>query len=274
MAYHTLISTDDYLEGALVLKASLDLVRSRYPLVVNVSSGVSVVVRERLTFAGCRVHEVIGEYGVGVVAAEQITTLRWRCTFDKLSIFSAIAYDRIVFLDADMLITSNIDKLFEIDVLSFANGVGAVKGYEDWVLPNTGLFVVDPKPGLGEAILATWARVARKKSNFSDQDLVHGYFKDYFANSQAWCLPVQYNAIVSILDKIITENGLDLNLKQPSVKTVKVLHFAMQNRPWLMSLSEILYFYGRVLYRRKHYERKSMSLYLKTLYSVRLKYFR
>lgn len=51
--------------------------------------------------------------------AERVRDRPWfETTFSKLHVFGMQDYDKVIYLDADLLITQNIDLLFDVDVSS------------------------------------------------------------------------------------------------------------------------------------------------------------
>src|SRR5690606_21902467 len=136
-------------------------------------------------------------------------------TFDKLQVFGFVSYDKVVFLDSDMLVVKNIDHLFEKNHLSFATASEQVNGCEDWTWPNSGMMVLKPEKGLPEKIFKIWPKVQSIKNDFSDQDLIHAYYAEIFQNNQNWRVPALYNCFVFLIDKIIMERNYNLKIKNP-----------------------------------------------------------
>ena len=100
-AYISVLSTNEYLAGALVVKKCLDLVKSAYIL-----------------------------------------------CFSKLNIFKQTQFKKCIYIDLDMVITENIDYLFNKPVLSAVNSGGFI--YKTWTKLNSGLMVFEPSLELYE----------------------------------------------------------------------------------------------------------------------------
>ena len=115
-AYVTLLSSKDYLEAVLVLNYSLQLTKSKYPLIVACTSDV---------FNDKQIIKILNQEKIIV---EQINKIEYNQQTkqnlkiyqipsllkvgSKIEIFSLIQYDKLIYLDADSLIVKNIDSLF------------------------------------------------------------------------------------------------------------------------------------------------------------------
>jgi glycogenin len=270
--YLTLISSKNYLEGVLVLNYSLKKVGSKYPLTVLVSIDLYKnysKITEILTYNKINFLVLEIKNRLPIEVTQKICSKRWINTFDKLQVFGLTTYSKIVFLDSDMLVVKNIDHLFEAAHLSFATASEQVSGCEDWILPNSGMMVIVPQKGLPERIFEKWEQVHIYKKDFSDQDLIQAYFADRFNKDQSWRVPAIYNCFVFLIDKIVNERNYNLKLRNSDEKTISVLHFAIKERPWLMSKREIFIFYLSKFFNANFYEMKSNYLYLLHLAKVR-----
>jgi lipopolysaccharide biosynthesis glycosyltransferase len=270
--YITLISSKNYIEGVLVLDHSLKKVGSKYPLIVLVSLELYnnyKEVAEILNFNKIDFMILDKNFTLPLEIKQKIYSKRWINTFDKLQVFGLTAFSKIVFLDSDMLVVKNIDHLFEKNHLSFATASEQVKGCENWILPNSGMMVLEPEKNLPDKIFNIWPQVQSKKSDFSDQDLIQAYFADIIQNNQNWRVPAIYNCFVFLIDKIVNERKYNLRVGNPNKVTISVLHFAIKDRPWLMSKKEIIKFYVSRFFSGKFHEMKANYLYLLQLSRIR-----
>lgn len=271
-SFITLLSSKNYLEGVLVLNHSLKKVGSKYPLKVLVSLELYNNYKEVTEILNLNKIDFLileSNFTLPVEITQKIHSKRWINTFDKLHVFGLTAFSKIVFLDSDMLIVKNIDHLFEANQLSFATASEQVSGCEDWTLPNSGMMVLEPEIGLPEQIFKTWPQVHTRKKDFGDQDLIHTYFAEIIQNNQNWRVPALYNCFVFLIDKIVKERKYNLRVSNPDKETISVLHFAIKERPWLMSKKEIFKFYISRFFSGKFHEMKANYLYLLQLSSIR-----
>lgn len=267
--YSTLLSSNNYLEGVLCLKLSLDRVHTRYPLLVLVTNEVNAVSRKQLIKAGCELLDTRSEE-VSAAALQSIDVDRWRKCFEKLEVFSLVQYTKIIWLDADMLVVQNIDHLFSCAHLTGVSPYDGLPGYANQTFPNAGFWVLEPATGLAEAIFARWSAVLQREGTVNDQMLLYDYYRDRWTDPRRhWNLPNRYNAFVYLLDDLAHHNGYNLNLQQPNEHTFAVLHFVTRHRPWLMSNTELLIYVSRKVMRGKWLELKALYLYLRLLAVVK-----
>lgn len=247
-AYVTLLSSDNYLEGVLCLALSLRDTQPVYPLYVMVSANLRANTLTSLAELDLPILGIDDTYTVPESALAASEQPNWNYTFDKLAVFELTQFECVVYLDADMMVTANLDHLFAASHPSGVVHYGRLPPYEDFYFPNTGLLVVHPRKGLGRKIFALWPQIAGETATFSDQDLIHRYYGDVFRGAGGeWELPVRYNTCVFMVDRIISAYNLDINFSHPGESTVAVLHFTSPRKPWLMSFGFRLYFFGRKL---------------------------
>ena len=113
-AFATFLSDDAYLLGARVLQQSLRSSGSRYPLVVLVTEDVSSAARALLHAEDCLI------LPIEVVQNPNSEEVRYKWVYSKLRAWQMTRYDRIVFLDSDIVVKDNIDDLFSSSLPSFA----------------------------------------------------------------------------------------------------------------------------------------------------------
>ena len=114
-AFAVLLTADSYAIGAKVLAWSLKCVNSRYPLVVLYTGDtLSVENINTLNGMGCRMKEIFrispGQGDSSMVQAY------YADTWTKLQAFNLTEYDRVVLLDADMLVRINMDELMTLNL--------------------------------------------------------------------------------------------------------------------------------------------------------------
>lgn len=103
-AYMTLASSSaDYIKGVLCLQESLKRVGAKYPLIVLVTEDL----------AGSNDLQYVDNYKIIPYFTFKNITNRYEGTINKLQIFKENQYDKICFIDADVLVLKNIDYLFE-----------------------------------------------------------------------------------------------------------------------------------------------------------------
>jgi len=114
-AFVSILTTDSYLPGILVLNDSLKSVGSKFPLDVLLTPNISSHVLDALNKNSIIHHVLPSEIHNPTNVS---TDHRWFPTYSKLAIFNQTQYQKIVYLDADMLVLRNIDELFEYPHMS------------------------------------------------------------------------------------------------------------------------------------------------------------
>ena len=114
-AWVTLLTRPGYLPGVRALNRSLRRVGTAYPLVVMVTDGVDAASRQVLLDDGCAVREVepISPDG-GVV--DGYANARFGEVWTKLAAWGLVEHEKVVVLDADMLVVAGMDELFEVEL--------------------------------------------------------------------------------------------------------------------------------------------------------------
>jgi inositol 3-alpha-galactosyltransferase len=117
-AWITLITSTSYIPGVLLLAYSLRKHKSQYPLLIlytssiNTATSTALLAESRLSnFQLLKVENLAPPNAGGNLIAE-----RFRDTWTKLRVFEMYGWDRLCWLDADMLIFKNVDAVFEIQL--------------------------------------------------------------------------------------------------------------------------------------------------------------
>lgn len=112
--YVTLISTDDFTIGAVMLYLFLKKVKTKYPFLVLCGDKVSnksikILDKYNIQYKKLSEHMNVNTSDINKDAYHA----RWSNTFDKLLIWTLTEFDKIVYLDCDMQVIKNLDYLFD-----------------------------------------------------------------------------------------------------------------------------------------------------------------
>uniref|UniRef100_UPI00398E40A5 glycogenin-2 isoform X2 n=1 Tax=Pristiophorus japonicus TaxID=55135 RepID=UPI00398E40A5 len=216
-AFVTLATDDRYCQGALVLCQSLRLLETSRRLVVLFTPQVSSNMRYALE----RLFDEVVEVNVLDSGDSAHLALLRRpelgVTFTKIHCWCLIQYSKCVFMDADTLVCSNIDDLFEKEELSAAPD----PGWPDCF--NTGVFVYKPAIETYNQLL----QFATEHGSFDggDQGLLNSFFSGWSTKDIHKHLPFIYNL-----------SGFAIYSYLPAFKqfgsSVKVVHFLGPTKPW------------------------------------------
>lgn len=234
-AYITLLSTDNYYEGVLVLHRSLQAVKSKYPLHCVLSKDVSNAVEAGLVKCGI-VCIRLDKSATGMIAnSPEENYSNWNYSFDKLLIWGLTQYQKLVFVDSDMLILSNIDHLFEKEGFCGVCAGKSFPGHDDWKGVNSGLLVVVPDKQVESELLRRLPRVldAFEKAGLpvGDQDVLNDYLGDKWADNTNLHLDEGYNLFADYLTYYIKKLGY--SFKDTADKPIHVVHFIGKFKPWM-----------------------------------------
>lgn len=235
----TYADTEAYWHGALVLAQSLLKAQSRFPLIVLVPESWYDVIHmddfpDNVIVRAC---EPIVHKG------KQASRPEYKSCLNKLFAWTLLEYEKVGWLDCDLLIIRNIDDLFDIPVddgemlaapgctCNVFNNPRLPKlphqcplQHKSIIYVNTGVFVVRPSKSIFDDL---------RKCNYDyplpDQDAFNVYFRGRMRS-----IDPSYNYMVH------------LSLAHPDIDTddLRVIHFTF-DKPWLPNVDAILPFSKR-----------------------------
>jgi len=161
----------------------------------------------------------------------------WRVSFSRLHLLRFEEFERIIFLDSDMIVAQRIDHLFECPSLSACAHSYPIR--EGQVSLNGGLLVLDPDPALFEEITRRYVHLpsplAPHSWSLSDQEMMIAlHSSETYARSwrdahgipghRRWhLLDHRYNAITGLGEQ--QARGWD-------ARKACVLHYTCGPKPW------------------------------------------
>ncbi|XP_040122333.1 glycogenin-2 isoform X2 [Oryx dammah] len=216
-AFVTLATNDIYCQGALVLGQSLREHRATRRLAVLVTPQVSTPLRVILSRVFDEVVEVNLIDSADYVHLAFLKRPDLGITLTKLHCWTLTHYSKCVFLDADTLVLSNIDELFERREFSAAPD----PGWPDCF--NSGVFVFQPSLETHSLLL----QHATDHGSFdgADQGLLNSFFSNWSTADIQKHLPFIYNLSSN------TTYTYSPAFKQFG-SSAKVVHFLGSSKPW------------------------------------------
>ncbi|XP_063729955.1 glycogenin-1-like isoform X2 [Eleginops maclovinus] len=216
-AFVTLATNDNYARGAMVLGKSLRNHNTSKKLVALIGPQMSEPCKSVLKriYDEVRVVDVLDSGDTAKLAMLKRPDLG--VTFTKLHCWTLTHYSKCVFMDADTLVLSNIDELFDREELSAAPD----PGWPDCF--NSGVFVFRPS-------LETYGKLLQhctEHGSFDggDQGVLNSFFNDWSTADISKHLPFIYNlssiAIYTYLPAFKQYGG-----------NAKVVHFLGETKPW------------------------------------------
>jgi len=233
-SYVSLLTTDDYLVGLMVLLYSLTEAQSRYECLVLLTPNISRRTRSILAAHSVQ-YKVIGTI---TNPTDVNIAHRWFRTYSKLHVFNQVQFDKVVYLDADMLVLENIDALFSCPHMSATNAGGRLPENVGWTDLNSGLFVAAPSESVFEDMQAQVGRIevlasggsADTPRRGSEQDFVNAYYRDWTRRTELH-LDHKYNMLHYHINAYNARFGYTLSAG-PS--QVAVIHYASGVKPWTL----------------------------------------
>lgn len=216
-AFVTLATTENYAKGAMVLGKSLRNHNTSRKLVALIGPHVSEPSRAvlRKVYDEVRLVDMLDSGDAAHLAMMKRPDLG--VTFTKLHCWTLTEYSKCVFMDADTLVLSNIDELFDREELSAAPD----PGWPDCF--NSGVFVFRPSNETYEKLLTTCSE--NGSFDGGDQGVLNSFFSDWATADISKHLPFIYNlssiAIYTYLPAF-KQYGHD----------AKVVHFLGKVKPW------------------------------------------
>ncbi|XP_062847212.1 glycogenin-1b isoform X2 [Trichomycterus rosablanca] len=216
-AFVTLATNDNYAKGAMVLGKSLRNHKTSKKLAVLIGPHVSEPSRAVLQklYDEVRLVDVLDSGDTAHLAMMKRPDLG--VTFTKLYCWTLTHYSKCVFMDADTMVVTNIDELFDREELSAAPD----PGWPDCF--NSGVFVFQPSNETYNKLL----QYCTEHGSFDggDQGVLNGFFKDWATADIRKHLPFIYNM-----------SSIAIYTYLPAFKqygaNAKVVHFLGKMKPW------------------------------------------
>ncbi|KAJ3179199.1 Exostoses (Multiple)-like 3, partial [Irineochytrium annulatum] len=214
--YITLLCDELMLDGLLVLAHSLRKVHSAYPLTVMLLPEVSSPeLLESLRDPAHGIESVleIPELAYPFKVTTKMEGENKMCRYSKLNLWNLTQWDKVVFLDADLLVMKNLDQLFEFSEIAAAMDlVGTF---------NTGVFVAKPDENTFKDMLSVY--MTAPSYNKGDQGFLNWYFTERRATQSITALPAEYNVPCKMQEYAIWST-----LKRQAL----IFHYTSATKPW------------------------------------------
>lgn len=226
-AFVTVLASENFLPGVIALCYSLRQYDVRTEIVV-------------LSTARLDLHQLsrLSDLGVIVVAVERIPNPwtrglvrhRFESTFTKLRIFDLIEFDKLVYIDADMLVARDITCLFSKPHLSAVKAGSLVAEHADWARLNSGLMVIVPDRGLFHRMCKAIRLV--ESIDRSDQGFLQNYYPDWERDNSLH-LDHGFNVPAPLLDDYALQGfSFSFRNEELSIKNISILHYWGPYKPW------------------------------------------
>ena len=229
--YITYLSNDRDYKGALLLNHMLKKLNSMYSLECIVLENVSDKIISILNTNEINIHKfnlknILNDFGFDDNFSEYLVSKNY---YGKYLIFSLTMYEKIVYLDTDLLLKSGIDELFDFDCNNnemymtydtLINRNHDLSFYTKFV--NSGVIVCKPNTTIYEYCYNSLKYYKQKISELNtDQTIFNEAMKNN--NLLIKYLPYKYNCVHSVVSELLNANIID---------EVKIIHFILSPKPW------------------------------------------
>lgn len=232
----TYLSSDEYFLGVLTLHKSWEAVESKYPFYCLVTKNIDENIIETLKQNNIKIIKSrrmqlppnLIRYNKENCKGSQTLLENY---FNKLIIYGLEDFDKLIYMDADMIMMQNIDHLFNEPHMS-----AVVDHYEEQRgLFNSAIMVIEPTKALLKRIYTQlthhtqeefYAGANKHHHCLWDQDYLNMFFSGWW-ESPVTKLNADYNVFT-----------YGFSYYQMPEEDVKVAHL-VRKKPWLMSPNEI-----------------------------------
>lgn len=205
--------------------ASLQKQSVKYPLLVLISRYVSNGSLLQLKKNGINFQNIIEIQNPNIKDQNHI----YHSVFDKLNIFNLTEFDKIVYIDADILVVDNIDELFDAPSMSAVNSGGELPNLSHWTQLNSGMLVVKPNKEIYNDMVSKINILPSKDDG--DQGFLQLYFSDW-ESKESLHLDQGYNMFSGFLNQFHHLFFYDFTEERPH-KVIKMIHFWGNHKPWI-----------------------------------------
>lgn len=223
-----------YLEGVLTLNESLKKTHSKYPLVCLLSSNLDIDAQHTLSSYGIDTIQ-LKEPAISFSANNESRFSNWDFTFDKLKIWGLTQFEKVVFIDSDMIVTKNIDHLFEKPDFSAALAGVLFPTCEGLNFLNSGLVVLTPDISIEQELITIAKELVpamrQEGKPVGDQDIINAFYPDWFEHKDL-ILDDGYNLYSRYLQCYIRHYGYSMREKG---KPIYIIHYVGVQKPWMVN---------------------------------------
>lgn len=231
-AYITLVSSEDYVFGAIVMYYSWKETNSKYPFLCLVTNNISLQSKSILRTVGFEVIEVL-KYAP-TVYKEMLETIEpemlkdsgvgkdfnkngWQNCWSKFYCWQLTDYDKLVYYDADTWFVKNCDELFNYPHMS---------ALEDWQGFCAGMLVIEPSLDELNKLLELSEQSAFHQNTLNNDQFVLNQYHSNWKDDPNRILPDYFHK------RIIDLDFHDTSWFFKNQQKIRAFHLVGQ-KPWI-----------------------------------------
>ncbi len=259
-AYITVITNESYFNGLKVLLKSIRKSHTNIPFYVLMPIETDTKFKNQVEDLGVFVLESEGIY---IDKNFEQTNLyqAWNQTFFKLNIMKLIQFDKLVYIDSDMIVLRNLDKLFQKPSLSAT--VSGKAMHPEWTEFNSGLMVIEPDYNEFEKLVAIIPDAIQRRQKlglgYGDQDVFNELYYNWNELTEH-DLEETYNVLICFVDSVLKKYNLT------DIKELYVLHYIGYPKIWNRSIVSNIHSMITLVRNGQRNQAKAILLYLRYLY--------
>jgi alpha-N-acetylglucosamine transferase len=238
-AYVTYLTSDNYFLGVLTLWESIKATKTEYPFYCMVNQKVSLDIVNHLRDMGVKIIQSpiiklpqnLLDYNKKFCYSNEEVLENY---FQKFLVFALDKFEKIVYLDSDMILLKNVDELFDKPHMA-----GAVDHIEEegHMIINGGLIVIKPSKAIYDDFInfiknskeqELYDNANKHHRCFWDTDFYGARFKDWATSDPNQIVDIRYNVFITAFQ----------NYEHVYHDEVKNVHLTGK-KPWLMTLEEL-----------------------------------
>lgn len=235
-AYVSYMANDRDLKGVLLLQYNLTKVNSRYPYYVILVEAVSQTVKDTLRHHGIQYIEfpfetILQQFTMDHALIQEIMQ---KFYYGKYLIFMLTRFQKIVYLDTDLMLMDNVDELFSCDTsqskICMVYDMQAFTDQQNQTCLvmtrnafNSGVIVAEPSEAVGNVLFQSLVQdgIDGFRRLLTDQCI----FNRLHNNGQLQCIPIhpKLNLSPSLVSDFLQYNFMDKPF---------IIHFMLKPKPW------------------------------------------
>jgi len=227
-SFVTYLGSDNFLPGILALDYSLKKFNPGAELLVLAVEDISpdiISLLEKNSFHIRKIQEIKNPY------QPEWEERGLRCMFSKLKIFDLTEFDKVVYIDADMLVCENIVPLFDAPHMSAVIAGAVIPENSNWTKLNAGMLVVKPDRNLFDDMLSKIGTLESEAKE--DQSFLHSYYPEWPGDTTLH-LDQKFNIAAPYLDQYAQLPGYRFSFQNecPNIENISIIHYWGANKPW------------------------------------------
>ncbi len=226
-AFVTYLGSADFLPGILVLNESIQK-HHDIPLIVLVQHDIP---HQTIVFLKNNLFDIQIVEEIKNPDFSETNERGFNCAYNKLWIFNMTGYDKLVYIDADMLVCENIETLFDKPYFSAVVAGALMPENKEWVQLNSGLMVIKPGIDLFNNMISMVGKLP--SACRSDQGFLHSYYPDWPVHKELH-LHHRYNVPAPCIETYCALHDFSFSYVDKSLhtKNISVIHYWGPYKPW------------------------------------------